>query len=219
MKKKVIILGSTGSIGTHTCNIFKQDKKNFNVVLLSTNTNVKKIIKQANFLKVKNLIITDNQSFVLAKSKYKNLNLRFYNSFSVINKIYKKQKIHYSMNSIVGINGLKPTLELIKCSKNIGIVNKESLVCGWNLIKDCLDKYKTNFIPIDSEHFSIKCILDKENIKLIKKIFITASGGPFLNYRPKQFKKIKIKNALNHPNWKMGKKITIDSSSMMNKVF
>jgi len=219
VKKKIIILGSTGSIGLSTVNIFKKDQKNFEVVLLSTNKNIKKIIKQAIFFKTKYLIISDYNSYLFAKSKYKNLNLKIYNTFSIINKIFKKRNIYYSMSSIVGIEGLKPTLELIKCSKNIAIVNKEALVCGWNIIKKNLFKYKTNFIPIDSEHFSIKSLLDATNIKLIKKIFITASGGPFLNYKTKQFKNIKIINALNHPNWKMGKKITIDSSTMMNKVF
>ena len=219
MKKKIIILGSTGSIGLSTVNIFKRDQKNFEVVLLSTNKNINKIIKQAIFFKTKYLIISDYNSYLFAKSKYKNLNLKIYNTFSIINKIFKKNNIYYSMSAIVGIEGLKPTLELIKCSKNIAIVNKEALVCGWNIIKKNLFKYKTNFIPIDSEHFSIKSLLDANNIKLIKKIFITASGGPFLNYKKKQFKNIKIINALNHPNWKMGKKITIDSSTMMNKVF
>jgi len=219
VKKKIIILGSTGSIGLSTVNIFKKDQQNFEVVLLSTNKNIKKIIKQAIFFKTKYLIISDYNSYLFAKSKYKNLNLKIYNTFSIINKIFKKKNIYYSMSAIVGIEGLKPTLELIKCSKNIAIVNKEALVCGWNIIKKNLFKYKTNFIPIDSEHFSIKSLLDATNIKLIKKIFITASGGPFLNYKTKQFKNIKIINALNHPNWKMGKKITIDSSTMMNKVF
>jgi 1-deoxy-D-xylulose-5-phosphate reductoisomerase len=219
VKKKIIILGSTGSIGLSTVNIFKRDQKNFEVVLLSTNKNINKIIKQAIFFKTKYLIISDYNSYLFAKSKYKNLNLKIYNTFSIINKIFKKKNIYYSMSAIVGIEGLRPTLELIKCSKNIAIVNKEALVCGWNIIKKNLFKYKTNFIPIDSEHFSIKSLLDATNIKLIKKIFITASGGPFLNYKTKQFKNIKIINALNHPNWKMGKKITIDSSTMMNKVF
>ena len=98
------------------------------------------------------------------------------------------------------------------------IANKESIICGWNLIKKELKKYKTKFIPVDSEHFSIWSLL-KIIIKEIKKIYITASGGPFLKYKKKNFKKIKFKKALKHPNWKMGKKITIDSATMMNKVF
>ena len=123
------------------------------------------------------------------------------------------------MISVVGIDGLNPSLQLIKFSKNIAIVNKESIICGWNLIKTELNKFKTNFIPIDSDHFSIYSLNQKNNHDQIDKVFITASGGPFLNTSIKKFKNIKKKDALNHPNWKMGKKISIDSSTMMNKVF
>ena len=123
------------------------------------------------------------------------------------------------MISVVGIDGLNPSLQLIKYSKNIAIVNKESIICGWNLIKKELNKFKTKFIPIDSEHFSIYSLIQNNNYDEIDKVFITASGRPFLNKSFKKLKKIKKKEALNHPNWKMGKKITIDSSTMMNKVF
>ena len=123
------------------------------------------------------------------------------------------------MIAVSGIDGLEPTLLLPKYSRNIGIVNKESLICGWNLIKKNIQKYKTNFFPIDSEHYSIFTLLNNYNIKDVEKIYITASGGPFLNFPINKFKFIKPKNALKHPNWKMGKKITIDSATLMNKVF
>ena len=123
------------------------------------------------------------------------------------------------MISISGLDGLKPTLKLIKYSKNLAVVNKESLICGWNLIKKNLDKYKTNFIPIDSEHFSIFSLLKNQKNDTVDRIYITASGGPFYNYPINKFHKIKPKDALKHPNWKMGKKISIDSASLMNKVF
>jgi 1-deoxy-D-xylulose-5-phosphate reductoisomerase len=123
------------------------------------------------------------------------------------------------MISIIGIDGLKPTLNLIKLSKNIAIVNKEALICGWSLIKKKLSYYKTNFIPIDSEHFSLNILLKDKIYKNIKNIYITASGGPFLNNKKFYKKNISVKDAINHPNWKMGKKISIDSSTMMNKVF
>ena len=123
------------------------------------------------------------------------------------------------MIAVVGIEGLSPSLQLVKYSKNIAIVNKESIICGWNLIKQELKKSKTNFIPIDSEHFSIYSLIQKNNYDQIDKVFITASGGPFLNKSIANLKNIKKKEALNHPNWKMGKKISIDSSTMMNKVF
>ena len=219
MRKKIIILGSTGSIGKNTINIIKKDKKNFEIKLLSTNKNISEIIKQAKEFKVKNIIINDYKKFNEAKKKYKRLNIRFYNSFSSIDKLFKKKEIFYSMVSIVGIDGLDPSLKLIKFSKNIAIVNKESLVCGWSLVKKKLDKYKTSFIPIDSEHFSIFSLLQNYKSSQIEKIYITASGGPFLNYTQSNLKNITINSALKHPNWIMGKKISIDSSTMMNKVF
>ena len=123
------------------------------------------------------------------------------------------------MISVTGLDGLKPTILLSKFSKNIAIVNKESLICGWDLIKKNLKKYKTNFVPIDSEHFSIYTLLKNYKLEDVERIYITASGGPFLNYPKNKFKLINPKKALNHPNWKMGKKITIDSATLMNKLF
>ncbi len=218
MKKKIVVLGSTGSIGKNTLKILAKDKIKFKIELLSTNKNISKVVNQAKEFNVKNIVINDSKSFIKAKRKYKKFNIKFYNSFSILKRLFKKKKIYYSMISIVGIDGLNPALELIKYSKNIGIVNKESLICGWNLIKKNLVKYKTNFFPIDSEHFSIFTLLNN-NVHDIDKIYITASGGPFLNYSIAKFSKITINQALNHPSWSMGKKISIDSSTMMNKVF
>ena len=123
------------------------------------------------------------------------------------------------MVSIMGLDGLEPILKLIKYTQNIAIVNKEPLICGWDLIKKELKKYKTNFIPVDSEHFSIFELLKNSRNDVVEKIFITASGGPFLNFTKSRLSNVTIKDALNHPNWKMGKKISIDSATMMNKVF
>ena len=219
MKKKIAILGSTGSIGLNTLKIIKNDKNNFDVILLSTNKNIYRILKQAKEFKVKNIIITDKVKFEFAKKKIKNDNIKIFNNFDSINKILNNTKIDYAMVSISGLDGLKPTLLLTKFSKNLAIVNKESLICGWNLIKKNLKKYKTNFIPIDSEHFSIFSLLNDKNKNKIKKVYITASGGPFINLPKNKFNKIKLSDALKHPNWKMGKKITIDSATLMNKVF
>lgn len=219
MKKKIIILGSTGSIGKNTIKIIKKNKKNFDIKLLSTNKNITEIIKQAKEFKVKNIIINDYTTFLAAKEKYKKLNTTFYNSFSIIDKLFKKKEIFYSMISIVGIDGLSPSLKLIEYSKNIAIVNKESLVCGWTLIKKKLNIFKTKFIPIDSEHFSIFSLLQNYNSNSVEKIYITASGGPFLKFPQFKLNNVTLDSALNHPSWTMGKKISIDSSTMMNKVF
>ena len=122
------------------------------------------------------------------------------------------------MSSISGLSGLEPTIKIIKYTKKIAIANKESIICAWDLIKKELQKNNTKFVPVDSEHFSIWYGL-KNNSNKVEKIFLTASGGPFLNLPLSKFKNIKIKDALNHPNWIMGEKITIDSATMMNKVF
>ena len=219
MKKKIIILGSTGSVGSTTFNILKKDKKNFDVILLSTNSNVKKIIQQANVFKVKNIIINNNSKFIEAKKKYNNKNIKFFNNFEDLDKILKNQQIYYSMISVSGLAGLKPSTILPKYTKYLAIVNKESLICGWDIIKKFISRYNVNFLPIDSEHYSIFKLLKSYKQSDVEHVYITASGGPFLNYPLKKFKHIKPVNALKHPNWKMGKKITIDSSTLMNKVF
>jgi len=218
MKKKIAILGSTGSIGKTLIEIIKKDKKSFEVVLLTAQKNEVSLLKQAKLLNVKNLIITNSQSFKNAVKKRSNKKINIYNDYKKFNKIFRG-KVDYVMNSISGIEGLKPTLEIIKHTKKIAVANKESIICGWNLINKKLKFYKTEFIPIDSEHFSINELIKNTNKKNIEKVFITASGGPFLNYKHSSFKNIKVKNAINHPTWKMGKKISIDSATLINKVY
>ena len=219
IKKKIAILGSTGSIGKCLINILKKDKKNFEITLLTVNKNTKELFQQIKFFKVKNIIITDKEKYILAKKVLKNKNINIYNNFNSINKIFKTKKIDYTLNAVSGLDGLKPTLNIIKFTKLIAIANKESIICGWSLINNRLKKYKTKFTPIDSEHFSIWSLINNAQDKDIEKVFITASGGPFYNYPLYKFKSITPKLALKHPNWKMGKKITIDSATMMNKLF
>ncbi len=215
MKKKIAILGSTGSIGITTLNIIKKDKKKFKLILLSTNNNVNKIFKQAKEFNVKNVIIRNYNQYSKWKSKFIKEKINIYNNYENFHKIFKN-KLDYSINAISGLDGLEPTLKIIQYTNQIAIANKESIICGWNLIKKKLKINHTKFVPVDSEHFSIYQLID-ENTECIKKIIITASGGPFLN--KKKIKNVKIKDALKHPNWKMGKKITIDSATLMNKVF
>ena len=217
MKKKIAILGSTGSIGKTLIEIIKKDKKNFEVILLTAHKSYKEILKQAKILQVKNLIITDKKSY-LNLSKNKLGKIKIYNNYDSFNKIFKK-KIDYVMSSISGINGLVPTIKIIKFTKKIAIANKEAIICGWHLIKKDLKKFNTSFIPVDSEHFSIFYSLQGNKISNVNKIYLTASGGPLINTPKNKFKDIKISEAINHPNWKMGKKISVDSATMMNKVF
>jgi 1-deoxy-D-xylulose-5-phosphate reductoisomerase len=217
MKKKIAILGSTGSIGKTLIEIIKKDKKNFEIILLSAEGNYKELLKQAKFFKVKNLIINNKASYLKVKKDRYSKKIKIFNNFNNFNKIFKK-RIDYVMSSISGIEGFKPTIEIIKYTKKIAIANKEAIICGWDLIEKQLKKNKTDFIPVDSEHFSIWYALRDINKQLIEKIYLTASGGPFLN-KPLKLNNVKIKQAIKHPNWKMGKKISIDSATMMNKVF
>ena len=218
MKKKIVILGSTSSIGKSLLNIIKKDKKSFNIELLTANTNYKDLINQAKQFNVRNLVITDFKSYENSKSFYKGRKIKIFKNFDNLKTILPK-KVDYVMSSISGIGGLLPTFKIIKHTKLIAVANKEALICGWNLINKEFIKHKTQFIPIDSEHFSIWNLLQNLSSNDIEKIYITASGGPFLNLPKKKFANISVEKALNHPNWSMGKKITIDSATLMNKVF
>ncbi len=219
MKKKIGILGSTGSIGENTVKIIQNNKKDFDVVFLSTNKNVKKLLKQSTLLKPKNVIIFDKKKYTKYKKKFINKNIKVFNSFNEIKKKTLKKKIDYIMCAITGLAGLDSTLNCIDITKNVAIANKESIICAWNLIEKKLIKNKTKFIPVDSEHFSIWSLLKNESINSVEKVIITASGGPFLNYKLSKLNNVKPKEAIKHPNWRMGKKISIDSATLMNKVF
>ena len=213
--KKIAILGSTGSIGQQTIDIIRKDKKNFKILLLTANKNHKLLIKQVKEFDVKNIIVTNEKSYLILKKKLKNVNI--FNKLEIIDKIIST-KIDYTMSAISGFDGLKPTIKIIKKTKTIAIANKESIICGWNLIKNEIIKHKTKFIPVDSEHFSIWSVIRNVHPKNIDEVIITASGGPFYSYKNKNLKKTP-KQATNHPNWKMGKKISTDSATLMNKVF
>ena len=218
MKKKIAILGSTGSIGKNLLKILEKDKSNVEIILLTANKNYNLLYNQIKKHNVKNVIITNKLSHKNLVKKLKNRNIKIFNDYSSFNLIFKK-KIDYVMSSISGIDGLIPTIKIIKYTKKIAIANKEAIICAWNLIKKELTKNKTFFIPVDSEHFSLWYALHNLPSNKIEKIYLTASGGPFLNFNKQKLKKINISQALKHPNWKMGKKISIDSSTLMNKVF
>ena len=218
MKKKIVIIGSTGSIGKTLLNIIEKNNQKFEISLLTANKSHDILLKQAKKFKVKNLIITDKKSYEILKDKTKFTKINVFKDYSSFDTILKN-KVDYVMSSIIGIEGLNPTINIIKFTKKIAIANKESIICGWSLIKKELKKNNTKFIPVDSEHFSIWYSLQKNTLSKIDKIHITASGGPLLKLPIKKIKNVSISKALKHPNWKMGKKICIDSATMMNKVF
>jgi len=213
MKKKICILGSTGSIGVSTLEIISKDKKNFDIILLSCNSNYKLLISQA--IRFKPRYIYSNNIILIKKIEYfcKNNKIVIISDLNLLKNI----KFDITVSAISGIAALLPTLNIIKFSKKILIANKESIICGWKFIYKELKKYNCFFVPIDSEHFSISNLIENKNINLIKNIYLTASGGPFFGKRI-NLKSVTPGQAIKHPNWKMGKKISVDSSNLMNKI-
>ena len=218
MKKKIAILGSTGSIGQSTLDVINKDKKNFDVVLLSANNNYKKLIEQAKKFKVKNIIINNKFFYQRVKKIIGKKNIKVFTNDTPVDKIISG-KLDLTMSAIVGLAGLQPTVDVIKISKSVALANKEAIICGWSILDRLRKKYKTKLIPVDSEHFSIMDLVQNFSNDDIKEIIITASGGPFVNTPLKKLNFVKPKQAIKHPNWEMGKKISVDSANMMNKVF
>tara|TARA_B110000438_G_scaffold302643_1_gene360990 strand:+ start:3446 stop:4612 length:1167 start_codon:yes stop_codon:yes gene_type:complete len=218
MIKKIAILGSTGSIGQSTLDVIYKKRKNFKIVLLTANNNYKKLIKQAKVFNAQNVIIKNSKHYLKVKHSLKKNKTKVFTGNVSLNSIISS-KLDYTMSSIVGIAGLQPTVDAMRISKVVAIANKETIICAWNILLKLKKKYKTVILPVDSEHFSIMNLTEDLQDKDIKEIIITASGGPFLKNSLNSLKDIKPKEAINHPNWKMGKKISVDSANLMNKVF
>lgn len=214
LKKNIIILGSTGSIGTSALEVIENNSDKFRVKYLSANTNVSLLLEQANKFHPEGIIITDDEAYK---------ELRKFNSPAKVyskddlKKIIVEEDIDIVIAAMVGFAGLEFTLEAIKSGKKIALANKETLVAAGHIIKKLTEHSGSIIIPIDSEHSAILQCLIGEKKDQVRKIILTASGGPFLNRDFEDFDKITIEEALQHPNWKMGNKITIDSATMMNK--
>ena len=205
MKKKIAILGSTGSIGKFTLDVIRKDKKNFEVVLLSANNNYKKLIQQAREFNAKNVLINNKLFYRKVKNLLKKNKTKVYSGNISINKIIR-EKLDFTMSAIVGIAGLQPTVDAVKISKTVAIANKETIICGWGILSKYIKKHKTKVLPVDSEHFSIMELTKDISDDEIEEIIITASGGPFLNMPKNKMNNVSPTQAVNHPNWKMGKK-------------
>ena len=216
MKKKIAILGSTGSIGTTSLDIIGKNENLFNIEFLSANKNYKKICSQIIKFKPRYFVVTNNNIFFKTKKKFKGKKTKILNGYKQVS--FSKKKIDITIASIPGIAGLESTINFTKRSKKILLANKESIICGWSIIRKIAKKNKTKLVPIDSEHFSIMKLTENDKENEVEKVYITASGGPFLNLQINKFKNIKPKDAIKHPKWKMGKKISVDSSTLMNKI-
>lgn len=214
--KYLSVLGSTGSIGTQTLDIVRQFQNEFRVVGLTTNKNSELLLKQIKEFKPKAVAIMD-------KSKIDDLlnfsSCQVYSGIDGLNKIASLQECDTVVNALVGSVGIEPTYHSIRSKKNIALANKETLVAAGSVIMEEVNKNNVKLMPIDSEHSAIFQCLNGENINEVEKITITCSGGPFKNYSKEQLQKVAKDDALKHPTWNMGAKITIDSATLMNKGF
>ena len=216
--KKIGILGSTGSIGTQALDLIYNNDQ-FKVLYLSAHSNFKLLAEQAIKFNVETICISDSKFLESLKNELKNHNIEILSGDEGINELSNRDSIDLMLNALVGYSGMLPTYNAVKCGINVALANKESLVAGGELIISELNKSKSQLFPVDSEHSAIwQCMVGEKNSE-IKKLILTGSGGPFRELDFKKFSKIKKEDALKHPNWEMGSKITIDSATMMNKGF
>jgi 1-deoxy-D-xylulose-5-phosphate reductoisomerase len=213
--KRIAIFGSTGSIGKSTLAVIKNDLSKFKIITLVAKNDYKTLISQALEFNPQFVVIENEQYFELVKTALENTKIKVLAGSSSIIEV-AKIKYDLVVSSIVGFAGMIPTLTAIQAGSNIALANKESLVCGGNFIIEEAKKNSVNILPVDSEHNAIFQIFEHKNIDLINDITLTASGGPFFNSN-KNFNQISKAEALKHPKWQMGAKISIDSATMMNK--
>ncbi len=214
--KKVLVLGSTGSIGINTLNVIRNFPDRFEAAALTVNTRIDLLESQIYEFKPKTVVVKDEK---LAAELRKRLTIKCDVLGGIDGLITAAANLDYDilLGAMVGFAGLAPTLEAIKRGKRIALANKETLVVGGEIVTTLSKKHGSEIIPVDSEHSAIYQCLVGEDISALNKIILTASGGPFLHHTLEELKNVTVKDALNHPTWKMGNKITIDSASMMNK--
>ena len=215
--KKISLLGSTGSIGVNTLDVVERNPENFQIIAMSAGTNVDLFAEQIRKFKPKFAALFEEQKIPLLKEKVADLDVEIFSGEEGCVTVATIDEIDIVVSGVVGKAGLLPAMEALKAGKNLALANKETLVIAGELILKEAQKANSNIIPIDSEHSAIFQALNGERKEQIKKIILTASGGPFRTFNTNQMESVTVKDALNHPNWKMGSKITIDSSTMMNK--
>ncbi|MCI6271722.1 MAG: 1-deoxy-D-xylulose-5-phosphate reductoisomerase [Erysipelotrichaceae bacterium] len=215
--KKIVLLGASGSIGLQTIDVVKSNLDLFEIVGISIGNNIEILEKILLEINVKNVCVKNEKDFLILKEKYKYIN--FYYGDEGLIHLVNLSDYDLLVNALVGFVGFKPTLTAIENKKDIALANKETLVVAGELVNKALEKNNVKLFPIDSEHSAILQCLQGNKFKEVKKMIITASGGSFRNLSRNDLKSVSIDDALNHPNWKMGAKITIDSATMMNKGF
>ena len=219
MKKRIAILGSTGSIGTQTLDVIEQNPTHFEVEVLTANNNARLLIEQTKKFNPNTIVIANENKYDELVDALKNFPVKIYAGSDAIAQIVEMDTIDIVLTAMVGYSGLLPTINAIKSGKTIALANKETLVVAGEMIQKLAFHHRTSIYPVDSEHSAIFQCLVGEGKNKIEKIYLTASGGPFRGKNYDYLKKVTKKNALKHPNWDMGAKITIDSATLMNKGF
>ena len=219
-KQRIAIFGSTGSIGCTALNIMSKYPNLFEIDLLICENNNLKITRQANKFSAKYIYLSNNDSSLKINRKNLKTNFRILRDLDELEKVFlSKKKFDKVILSVSSFSGLKYAFSSIKFAKEILIANKESIVCGGNILLKEAKKYNCKITSIDSEHYCLSEIIINQKLNNINSVYLTASGGPFLNKKKISYKKSLIKDVINHPKWKMGKKISVDSATMVNKIF
>lgn len=217
MKKQIVILGSTGSIGTQALQVIEEHPDLYEVYALTANNRVDKLIEQARKFQPEAVVIANEDKYQQLEDALADLPVKVYAGAEALCEIVESGPVNIVLTAMVGYAGLKPTINAIRAGKTIALANKETLVVAGELITELAQQYRTPILPVDSEHSAIFQCLEMNNP--ISKVILTASGGPFRTFSMEQLATVTKEQALKHPNWCMGAKITIDSASMMNKGF
>ena len=217
IKKRIAVLGSTGSIGTQAIEVIEKNKDHFVLEVITAQSNADLLIKQAIKYKPNSVVIGNDKLYLKVSDALQNFDIKVFSGSKSISQVVEMETVDIVLIAIVGFAGLEPTINAIKAKKQIALANKETLVVAGDLISKLSIENKINIIPVDSEHSAIFQCLTGEGINPIEKIYLTASGGPFRGKEKDFLKTVTKAQALKHPNWEMGAKITIDSASMMNK--
>ena len=218
-RRKIAILGSTGSIGTQALDVISRHADRFEAYVLVANNSVELLVKQAREMMPEVVVIGNKDKYNQLKDALADLPIKVWFGVEAIEEVVRDENIDLVLTAMVGISGLKPTISAIKAGRAIALANKETLVVAGELIASLALKHRVAILPVDSEHSAIFQCLNGEGSNRIDKILLTASGGPFRTFTADQLTKVTKKQALNHPNWNMGMKVTIDSSTLMNKGF
>ena len=219
MKKQICILGSTGSIGTQALDVIRQHPDLYEAYALTANDSVEKLAEQAREFNPAAVVIANEARYEELKAKLADTDVKVYAGHKALCEIVEAGPVDMVLAALVGFAGLEPTIRAIKARKKICLANKETLVVAGELILDLVSKYHVDLLPVDSEHWAIFQCLVGEEMNEVDKILLTCSGGPFRNFTHEQLLTVTAADALRHPTWKMGAKITIDSASLMNKGF